>query len=160
MTVDFDKLRLILLPHALRQGGLIEALFRTAYVPLKRNYVLLTKYVSKEEQERQYGPTVAQLRRAIADHLGIGEDLIIFADVANRDLLNLRREKDAPSTHLKLTKDSVLTLWSDDMVWWNRGFTVSLPETYQANEPEVRTILERWKMASSQYTIKYYTKNE
>ena len=35
MTIDFDKLRIILMPHVLRQGGLLEALFRTAFVPLK-----------------------------------------------------------------------------------------------------------------------------
>ena len=27
MNVDYDKLRIILMPHVLRQGGLLEALF-------------------------------------------------------------------------------------------------------------------------------------
>ena len=49
-----------------------------------------------------------------------------------------------------------LTLWSDDMIWWNREFTVSLPSAYRVNQPEVEAILDRWKMAGSSYTINYY----
>lgn len=154
MTVDFDKLRIILMPHVLRQGSILEALFTAAYEPLKRCYGLLTRYVAKEERERQYGPTVKQLKEAIGYHLGIDPSLVRIGDVQNRDVLDLRKQSDGQSTRLALGTVP-LALWSDDMVWWNREFTVSLPEAYSANQAEVEAILDRWKMAASRYTIKY-----
>lgn len=157
MRVDFDKLRLILLPHVLRNGELLEVLFRTVYRPLKRNYADFRAYVIKEEQERQYGPTVKQLRQAICDHLGIDASLVRFADVDNKETLPLRRQSDAKSTHIKLGKN-LLPLWSDDILWWNREFIISLPKHYNSPyiEAQVRTIIDRWKMAASNYTITYY----
>ena len=158
MRVDFEKLRLTLLPHCLRQGALLEALFHAAYVPLHRVYDTFAAYVGKEERERAYGPTVRQLRQAIADHLGITDgSLVRFHDVQNRDVADLRRQADAASTRLPLGP-AAIALWSDNMVWWNREFTVSLPQSYDSAdiEAEVRTILDRWKMAASRYTISYY----
>ena len=165
MTIDFDKLRIILMPHVLRQGGLLEALFRTAFVPLKRIYSSFTAYVTKEEQERIYGPTVKQLRQAIADHLCIGENLIVFGEVEDRETVDLPRLSDGWDVAPKLDNEPVadgptveepLDLWSDDMIWWNREFTVSLPSAYTVNKPEVEAILDRWKMAGSSYTINFY----
>lgn len=154
MTVDFDKLRIILMPHVLRQGSILKALFTAAYEPLKRCYGLLMRYVAKEERERQYGPTVKQLKEAIGYHLGIDPSLVQIGDVQNRDVLDLRKQSDGQSTRLALGTVP-LALWSDNMVWWNREFTVSLPEAYRANQAEVEAILDRWKMAASRYTIKY-----
>ena len=154
MNVDFDKLRIILMPHVLRQGGLLEALFTAAYKPLKRCYEAFVSYEAKECQERNYGPTVKQLRAAIADYLGIDPRLLLFGEVANRDVVDLRRQSDAASTRVALGTVAI-ALWSDDMVWWNREFTVSLPEAYRAFEPAVKAILDRWKMAASRYTIIY-----
>lgn len=165
MNIDLDKLRIILMPHVLRQGGLLEALFRTAFVPLKRIYADFTAYAAKEEQERIYGPTVKQLRQAIADHLCIGVNLVQFGEVEDRETVDLPRESDGWDMAPKLDNEPVadgpeveepLTLWSDDMIWWNREFTVSLPSAYRVNQPEVEAILDRWKMAGSSYTINYY----
>lgn len=154
MNVDYEKLRIILTPHVLRQGGLLEALFKAAYAPLKTLYNDFVRYEARESQERSYGPTVKQLRQAIADHLGITPGLVLIGDVANRDVVDLRRQSDAASTRVELGTASI-TLWSDDMVWWNREFTVSLPHPYEANEAEVKAILDRWKMAASRYTLIY-----
>ena len=154
MNVDYEKLRIILMPHVLRQGGLLEAVFKAAYKPLKTLYEAFVRYEVRECQERSYGPTVKQLRQAIADHLGITPGLVLIGDVANRDVVDLRRQSDAASTRVELGTVPI-TLWSDDMVWWNREFTVSLPGAYRAFEPAVKTILDRWKMAASRYTITY-----
>ncbi|MBP3762951.1 MAG: hypothetical protein J6I49_03610 [Bacteroidales bacterium] len=156
MTIDFDKLRIILMPHALRHGALQEALLTSMYVPLKRNYAALRRYVEKEETERQYGPTVGQLRQAVADHLAIDKGLVRFGEVADRETIDLPRASDGWGKAVKLGADPV-PLWADDMVCWNREFTVSLPATYSNNEAEVRALLDRWKMAASHYTITYYT---
>lgn len=153
MTIDFDKLRLTLLPHCLRQGALLEALFASAYAPLRRVYAQFTAYADREALERQYGPTVRQLRQAIADHLCIGEDSIEFGEVADRQPVCLPRVSD--NDRVAVDKKGSVLLWSDDMVWWNRQFTITLPSTYRANEPEIREILDRWKMAASRYTINY-----
>lgn len=154
MNVDYDKLRIILIPHVLRQGGLLEALFKSAFAPLKTLYNAFVGYEARENQERNYGPTVKQLRQAIADHLGIDPSLVLFGEVANRDVVDLRRQSDAASTRVALGT-AAIALWSDNMVWWNREFTVSLPAAYRAFEPAVKTILDRWKMAASRYTIIY-----
>lgn len=154
MNVDYEKLRIILMPHVLRQGGLLEALFKAAFAPLKTRYNAFVGYEARENQERNYGPTVKQLRQAIADHLGIDPSLVLFGEVANRDVVDLRRQSDAASTRVALGT-AAIALWSDNMVWWNREFTVSLPEAYRAFEPAVKAILDRWKMAASRYTIIY-----
>lgn len=166
MTIDFDKLRIILMPHVLRQGILLEVLFRTVYVPLKRIYASFTAYVGKEEKERTYGPTVKQLRTAIADHLAIDPDLVLFGEVEDRDTMDIPGEESgefvllglAPTPegqeedHAERVAD-IKGLWSDDEIWWNREFTVSLPGAYSTNRAEVEALLERWKMAGSNYTI-------
>lgn len=154
MNVDYEKLRIILMPHVLRQGGLLEALFKAAFAPLKTLYNAFVGYEARENQERSYGPTVKQLRAAIADHLGIEPSLVLFGEVANRDVVDLRRQSDAASTRVALGT-AAIALWGDNMVWWNREFTVSLPEAYRAFEPAVKAILDRWKMAASRYTIIY-----
>lgn len=165
MNIDYDKLRIILLPHALRQGVLIEALMRTVYVPLKRNHASLRAYVEQEEKEREQGPTVKQLRKAIAEHLGIGEQLVVMGEVEDREAIDLPRESDGWDAMPKLDNEpeegggeveEPLELWSDDMIQWNREFTVSLPEGYETSQAEVESILDRWKMAGSKYTITYY----
>lgn len=165
MNVDYEKLRIILTPHVLRQGGVLEALFKAAYKPLNTLYEAFERYEARECQERSYGPTVKQLRQAIADHLGILASLVIFGDVANRDVVDLRRQSDAASTRVALRRQSDaantrVALWSDDMVWWNREFTVSLPGAYTSNENEIKAILDRWKMAASRYTITYRQRHE
>ncbi len=165
MNVDYEKLRIILTPHVLRQGGVIEAAFKACYAPLKTIYNTFATYEAKEEAERSYGPTVKQLRQAIADHLGISASRVIFGDVANRDVVDLRRQSDAASTRVALRRQSDaantrVALWSDDMVWWNREFTVSLPSAYTSNENEIKAILDRWKMAASRYTIIYRQRYE
>lgn len=154
MNVDYEKLRIILMPHVLRQGGLLEAVFKAAYKPLKTLYDAFVRYEARECQERNYGPTVKQLRAAIADHLGITPGLVLFGEVANRDVVDLHRQSDETRGRVALGT-AAIALWSDDMVWWNREFTVSLPEAYRAFEPEVKTILDRWKMAASRYAITY-----
>lgn len=158
MNVDFDKLRIILTPHVLRQGGLLSAVFAAAYTPLKRLYNTFVRYEADESRERQYGPAVRQLKAAIAYHLSIDEDLVLIEDVPNRDVLDLRRQSDAPSTRLELGVEP-LPLWSDDMVWWNREFIVRIPDNYETTEikNEIRSILDRWKMVSSRYTLIFYT---
>ncbi len=154
MNVDYEKLRIILTPHVLRQGGLLEALFKAAYAPLKTLYNAFVRYEARESQERSYGPTVKQLRQAIADHLGVTPELVLIGDVANRDVVDIRRQSDGASTRVELGTVPI-ALWTDNMVWWNREFTVSLPHTYEANEAEVKAILDRWKMAASRYTLIY-----
>lgn len=170
MNVDYDKLRIILMPHVLRQGVLTEALFRTAYVPLKRIYASLKAYAEKEEQEWIYGPTVKQLRKAVAEHLGISESVVVMGEVADREPVYLRRESDGWAMAQLLGSnpeegdpeegdpepEEPLALWSDDMIWWSREFTVSLPESYAPFEAEVKAVLDRWKMAGSRYEILYY----
>ncbi len=156
MNVDYDKLRIILMPHVLRQGGLLEAVFKAAYAPLKTVYNAFVRYETRECRERSYGPTVRQLRDAIADHLGIRPGSVQIGDVANRDVVDVRRQSDGAGTRVALGAVP-LALWSDDMVWWNREFTVSLPNAYNnpQNESEVKAILDRWKMAASRYRIIY-----
>ena len=154
MNVDYEKLRIILLPHVLRQGRLLESVFKAAFAPLKTLYNTFVRYEAGESQKRSYGPTVKQLRQAIAERLSITTDMVQISDVENRDVLDVRRQSDAPNTRVALGTEPI-ALWSDDMVWWNREFTVSLPSAYEANEPEVKALLDRWKMAASRYTIIY-----
>ena len=154
MRVDLDKLRIILTPHALRGGALLEAMMRTLYRPLKRLQRDFDRYVAREERERQYGSTVKQLRQAIADHLGIDADEVKIGDVENRDTVDLHRWADGEEKAVMLGREAV-RLWSDDMVWWNREFAVVLPRMYASSDSEVRAVLDRWKMACSRYTIRY-----
>ena len=157
MNVDFDKLRIILTPHVLRRGGLLSAILEAAYTPIKSLYNAFVRYEADESRERQYGPSVSQLKEAVAYRLGIDPSLVLIEDVANRDVLDLRRQSDAPSTRLALGPEP-LALWSDAMVWWNREFTVSIPIAYDTPqlENEIRAILDRWKMVASHYTLTYY----
>lgn len=154
MAIDWEKLRLTLLPHALRSGALTGALTRSMYKPLRRIYVELTAYEAAKRKEREYGPRVKELRTAVAECLGIGEALVVMGEPANRAAAALRRQSDGAGARLALG-ETAIGLWSDNMVWYNRCFTVSLPQGYAGREAEVRAVLDRWKGAGSRYTITY-----
>lgn len=157
MNIDFDKLRIILLPHVLRGGVLLEAFLKAIYAPIKSVYGLFGRYSDKERTERVYGPSIRQLRRALADLLGVVEQLITFGEVSDRDPLALRRQSDPADSRLELGT-TPLPLWSDNMVWWNREFVVNIPDAYRPGyDAEIRAVLDRWKMIGSKYSINYYT---
>lgn len=159
MNIDFDKLRIILLPHVLRQGGLLEAFLKSFYAPLKSLYKRFTQYQEKEQKERAYGPSVRQLRKALADLLGTAETRITFGEVADREPVALHRQLDSADLRVELGT-APIPLWSDGMIWFNREFIVNIPDLFQQNNREIRAVLDRWKMIGSKYKINYYNETQ
>lgn len=152
MRIDWDNLRLTLQPYALRSAGVLQGLVAAMLAPVKRAYGAYCRYEVKEEAERSYDCRVKMLRKAVAGRLGISESGVAIGDVANRDYMDLRRESDGQGNIVSVGQAA---LWSEEMVAWNRAFTVTLPKAYEANEAEVRAVLERYKMAASRYDIIY-----
>lgn len=152
MRIDWDRLRIILLPHCLRHGALLESVLKSMYKPLKRDYAKLIGRCETTERELSYDSRVKRLRAAIAEQLWVSEEVIGISDVANREAVALLRESDQSPVDIG---SEAVALWSDDRVWWNREFVVTLPEGYRGREAEVKAVLDRWKMAGSRYRIVY-----
>lgn len=163
MRIDWDRLRIILLPHCLRHGALLESVLKSMYKPLKRDYAKLIGRCETTERELSYDSRVKRLRAAIAEQLWVSEEVIGINDVANREAVALRSDDQDPVDiwgeeaieNSVVENREAVALWSDDQVWWNREFVVTLPEGYSGREAEVRAVLDRWKMAGSRYRIEY-----
>ena len=152
MRIDWDRLRIILLPHCLRHGALLESVLKSMYKPLKRDYAKLIGRCETTERELSYDSRVKRLRAAIAEQLWVSEEVIGISDVANREAVGLRSVRDQDPVDIG---GEAVALWSDDQVWWNREFVVTLPEGCSGRGAEVKAVLDRWKMAGSRYRINY-----
>lgn len=147
-----SKLRVVLTPHALRGGLLLDALTDALYAPLRTAQARFEAYRAREEREREYGPTVRELRLALSDLLECGIERIRIVDLADVVPLSLYRESRGAQYALRL-RSVPLPLLAERMLRWSMDFTVIVPVEYEDREPEIRAMLEKWKLAGTRYYL-------
>ena len=153
--IDFGRLRLELLPHCLRGAGLLNGLLRAMLSGLEAAWKVLRGWMEKEEKERRYGPTVRELKLAIAELLTdewvtVRPDEIEIADRERRSPLWLHGAGSGEEVWLGEAE-----LWGDADCEDNRWFVVRVPERYQSREDEIRAVIERWMSAGSRYELEW-----
>lgn len=153
--IDFGRLRLELLPHCLRGAGLLNGLLRAMLSGLEAAWKVLRGWMEKEEKERRYGPTVRELKLAIAELLTdewvtVRPDEIEIADRERRSPLWLHGAGSGEEVWLGEAE-----LWGDADCEDNRWFEVLVPERYRRREDEIRSVIERWMSAGSRYELGY-----
>ena len=151
-SVDLSKLRIVLTPHALRGGLLLGALADALYAPLRTAQARFEDYRAKEEREREYGPTVRELRLALSDLLECGMERISIVDLGDVVPLALYRESRGPQYALRLGSEP-LALLAESRLRWSMDFTVIVPAEYEEREAEIRAMLEKWKLAGTRYYL-------
>ena len=151
-TVDLSKLRIVLTPHALRGGLLLGALADALYAPLRTAQARFEDYRAKEEREREYGPTVRELRLALSDLLECGMERISIVDLGDVVPLALYRESRGPQYALRLGSEP-LALLAESRLRWSMDFTVIVPAEYEEREAEIRALLDKWKLAGTRYYL-------
>lgn len=150
--MDLSKLRIVLTPHALRGGLLLGALADALYAPLRTAQARFEDYRAKEEREREYGPTVRELRLALSDLLECGMERISIVDLGDVVPLALYRESRGPQYALRLGSEP-LALLAESRLRWSMDFTVIVPAEYEEREAEIRAMLEKWKLAGTRYYL-------
>jgi len=153
-SIDLAKLRIILTPHPLRGGVLLDALTDALYAPVRTAQAAFEAFRAREEREREYGPLVWQLRTAISDQLGCDFDDVRIVDLADVHPLALYRENYGPQYALRLGMQP-LTLYAERMLRWSMDFTVIVPALYDEREAEIRAVLDKWKLAGTRYQIEW-----
>lgn len=153
--IDFGRLRLELLPHCLRGAGLMNGLLRAMLSGLEAAWKVLRGWMEKEEKERRYGPTVKELKLAIAELLTdewvtVRPEEIEIADRERRSPLWLHGAGSGEEVWLGEAE-----LWGDADCEDNRWFVVRVPERYRRREDEIRAVIERWMSAGSRYELGY-----
>ncbi len=153
--IDFGRLRLELLPHCLRGAGLLNGLLRAMLSGLEAAWKVLRGWMEKEEKERRYGPTVRELKLAIAELLTdewvtVRPEDIEIEDQERRNPLWLHGAGSGEEVWLGEAE-----LWGDADCEDNRWFEVRVPERYRGREDEIRTVIERWMSAGSRYELGY-----
>ena len=153
--IDWGRLRLELLPHCLRGARLLNGLLRAMLSGLSAAWERLKGWMEKEERERRYGPTVRELKLAIAELLTdewvtVRPDEIEIADRERRSPLWLYGAESGEEVWLGEAE-----LWGDADCEDNRWFVVRVPERYQSREDEIRAVIERWMSAGSRYELEW-----
>lgn len=147
-----SKLRIELTPHALRGGLLLDALTNALYAPLQTAQARFEAYRAREEREREYGPTVRELRLALSDLLECGIERIRIVDLADVVPLALYRESRGHQYALRL-RSVPLPLLAESRLRWSMDFTVIVPAEYEDREAEIRALLDKWKLAGTRYYL-------
>ena len=153
--IDWGRLRLELLPHCLRGARLLNGLLRAMLSGVAAAWKALQGWMEKEEKERRYGPTVRELKLAIAELLTdewvtVRPEEIEIADRERRSPLWLHGAGSGEEVWLGEAE-----LWGDADCEDNRWFVVRVPERYQSREDEIRAVIERWMSAGSRYELGY-----
>lgn len=153
--IDWGRLRMVLLPHCLRGAGLLNGLLGAMLKGLETAWARLRGWMEKEERERRYGPTVRELKLAIAELLTdgwvtVGPEEIEIADRERRRPVWLHGAGSGGEVWLGEAE-----LWSDGECEDNRWFVVRVPERYRRREEEIRAVVERWMAAGSRYELEY-----
>lgn len=151
-TVDLSKLRVVLTPHALRGGQLLDALTDALYTPLRTAQARFEAYRAREEREREYGPTVFQLRLALSDLLECAIERVRIVDLADVVPLALYRESRGAQYALRLGS-APLAVLAESRLRWSMDFTVIVPAEYEDREAEIRALLDKWKLAGTRYYL-------
>ena len=153
--IDWGRLRLELLPHCLRGARLLNGLLRAMLSGLSAAWERLKGWMEKEERERRYGPTVKELKLAIAELLTeewvpVEPEDIEIEDQERRSPLWLYGAGSGEEVWLGEAE-----LWGDADCEDNRWFVVRVPERYQSRDDEIRAVIERWMSAGSRYELEW-----
>jgi hypothetical protein len=150
MKIDFGKLQHQLLPSLLRGAALLNALVGAVMQCLSNIYAMVMQYIDRERRERGYNCQVINLRRAVADLLGIDIAEVRIEDAPNQEYLYVYADK--MQHNVVLTKVPTV-IYSDRSVRYTRMFYVYIPTECKDRENEVRAILDRYKMVTTVYNI-------
>lgn len=153
MTIDWNKLRLIMTPHVLRSGALFSALLKSVMRPLATVDESRVEYESIETQERQYGPAVKQLKLALSHIVG-EEGVVLITDEEEKPIADVWSIADRRLTRIE---SGATPVWGEEDSVFNRGFVVRVPSRHSALQNEIKTTVERWKMVSSRYELVFYS---
>jgi hypothetical protein len=154
MRIDFEKLRVLLLPAVLRGAGLLNAIVAAVMQCLSNVYARWLQYVERERRERTYNCQVINLRRAIADLLGCDLALVIIEDVANQEYLYIYEA--GMGRDVEISNTTPTTIYSDAEIRYTRSFIVRIPARYSTVDTDIRAILDRYKLVTTLYTVVYY----
>lgn len=144
-----------MLPHCLRGAGLMNGLLRAMLSGVAAAWKALRGWMEKEERERRYGPTVRELKLAIAELLTdewvtVRPEEIEIADRERRSPLWLHGAGSSEEVWLGEAE-----LWGDADCEDNRWFVVRVPERYRRREDEIRAVIEQWMSAGSRYELEW-----
>lgn len=152
MNIDFERLRLVLLPSILRGSELLNAIVAAVLQGVSSVYAMVLQYLGKERRERSYNSQVVNLRRAVADLLGIDMSGVNIYDVEDIEPLCIYRMADDRDVLIS----SVSTyLHTESNIRYSKTFVVEVSADYQLRDTEIKTIVNKYKMVTSRFTIKY-----
>lgn len=152
MNIDFERLRLLLLPSMLRGSELLNAMVAAVMQGVSSVYAMVLQYIGKERRERSYNSQVINLRRAVADLLGIDIGSVNIYDVEDIEPLYIYRMADNRDV---LISSVPTCLHTESNIRYSKTFVVEVSADYQLRDTEIKTIVNKYKMVTSRFTIKY-----
>jgi hypothetical protein len=148
--INFKKLAQLLLPTFLRKP-VITAFVNAFVQPLERLNEQFTLFRVSKEQQMSYNSQVCYLRKMLNDLFDPVQRRITIKQYPQRiPLILYKREEEKPvmfGTHLLPRRDAV---------HYSIEFTVNIPTSLQGRENEIRANLNYYKLATTNYIIKYF----
>lgn len=152
MRIDFDKLKQLLLPALLRGSEVLSAMVAAVLQPLKNTYATVLQYIDKERKERSYNSQVANLRLAVADLVGVDISKVQIYDVEDIEPLYIHSAAWDRKVYIGNT---AVYIYSENTIRYRKAFIVEVPTQYRSRDAEIKAILDRYKLVTTRYEIKY-----
>ena len=152
MRIDFDKLKVLLLPALLRGSEVLSAMVAAVLQPLKNTYATVLQYMDKERKERSYNSQVANLRLAVADLVGVDISKVQIYDVEDIEPLYIYSAAWDKKVYIGKTAGYI---YSENTIRYRKAFIVEVPTQYRSRDTEIKAILDRYKLVTTRYEIKY-----
>lgn len=152
MRIDFDKLKTLLLPALLRGSEVLSAMVAAVLQPLKNTYATVLQYIDKERKERIYNSQVANLRLAVADLVGVDISKVQIYDVEDIEPLYIYSAAWDKKVYIGNTAGYI---YSENTIRYRKAFIVEVPTQYRSRDTEIKAILDRYKLVTTRYEIKY-----
>lgn len=153
MNIDFDRLRLLLQPFALRISGLLQSILKAAYSAVAGIKSLHDASVNDVSRRLSYDSSVKNIRQAIADATGCAYSDVVISDSEDRDALILY--EDSMLNPVMIGNTTPVTLYSDDMLYYTNDFDVYVPMQYTYLRAVISSVIDKYKRAGTHYNLNF-----
>lgn len=149
-NINFNKLAQLLLPLVLRKKN-ITAFLNSFFCPSKTLNNNIKRFRADKQNQMSYNSQVCYMRKMLNDKYDNYLRRITVEQATKRGFLWIyRRAEEKPLIlgRIMINRRDVIDLENE--------FIVNIPSQLRANEPGIRAHIEYYKLATRQYTLKYF----
>jgi hypothetical protein len=154
MKIDFKKLVILLLPTFLRKSVWLHIL-QSAVLSLQKIHSHYEAFKSAKLYELTITPQVCYLEKVLNETICPGEYRITITDAEQKEIPYFFRATDNKDVYFSNSSILQVYFFRLDAHNYAESFIVNVPTFYGTKEPQVRALLNKYKLLSKTYKINY-----